>query len=433
MRPIVTSACRSRVRLPFVVLGSLAFLMAGCFSGLSGRRGASPGKLEDNQVQELARSLEALPVLNPDPNLQKATSPVETSNVMKLYYGSSYDPNLVDLVFFVDAREDFKNAPIHAAMLRGEHWKMALEREEPVWVVLFVATKPRDPENNCRFSAKVLHEILAPVRSGHEHGIGATIAALITISAKETELKSEDTETQFVFAECSPQQAQEPAKASDKKCDDKKCHDKKCDDKKCGDKKSDDKKRLTKLGEAPKHNPDMALYVATKKLTLKPGTNNRVVLNPSVSSSAYETKTRGAAYTFRDASHPYLRPSLGVGFRVDFVGSELSPGRTQTLGWEPDLYILGHLIWPLRATDWMLENEWYPSFFLGTNVLPRGFFSDLVFGVRLPGPATLSKLGVAFGANYTKYDFKFDPNCAKDCVTRSRHKWTGFLAMDYDL
>lgn len=347
---------------------------------------------------------------------------VTPTNPMTLYFGSAADGNLVDMVYLVEATESFEQATIRASMIHKEDRPIVLAEQQNLWVVAFVATKPQQDPENCRFSLHLLHESIAPVPSPAEQGIVAAVAALVKVEAKRAELKSTDVSVDFRFQSVScPERPAGGIGNGDK------------DDK--GERGATPIEPLRLLGTTA----DLALYAGIRKLSLSPGTTNRIVLNPvlragegHVGPSVSSTRTRGTTVTFRDASRPSLRATLGAGVRLDFKERPRLNGVTHSWSpYDPDLYLLGHWIPPFSA-QWQLEAEWYPSVFLGTNLVTRTPFTDLVFGARVP--VYLIKAGLAAGVSWGRYDFKVDPACTKgkDCETDSTRKFAGFLAADYE-
>jgi hypothetical protein len=396
----------------------LLVVSASCASAQFKHAGATPGALDPAETQRLLASLRTMPRLDPSLGVV-SDGDVMPTNPMTLYFGSAADGNLVDLAYLLDATESLEKATIRASMIQREDRPSVLAEQQNLWVVAFVATKPRHP-GNCRFSLHVLHESIAPVPSLAEQGIVAALTALVKVEAKRPELKSTDVSFDFRFPVSCPERPADGTPNVDKA------------DK--GESGATPIEPLRLLGTAA----DLEVYAGIRKLSLFPGTTNRIVLSPDLRTAeeplgppASRTKTRGTTVTFRNASRPSLRATVGVGARVDFRARPRLNGVTQPWSpYDPDLYLLGHWIPPFSA-QWQLEAEWYPSVFLGTNLVTRTPLTDLVFGVRVP--AYLIKAGLAAGVSWGRYDFKVDPTCkAKDCETDSTRNFAGFLAADYE-
>src|SRR5258708_11945675 len=123
----------SRFKVDYALAVTSLWLAAstemGCASTLPTHRGASPGALKDGQVRDLLSSLRTLPPLDPERGVVTDET-VAPTNPMTLYYGSSADPSLVDLVYFIEAPDDFQHATVRASMIRKENQRPMVLAEE---------------------------------------------------------------------------------------------------------------------------------------------------------------------------------------------------------------------------------------------------------------------------------------------------------------
>jgi hypothetical protein len=78
----------------------------------------------------------------------------------------------------------------------------------------------------------------------------------------------------------------------------------------------------------------------------------------------------------------------------------------------------------------MLDREWYPSVFVGLNLVAQTPLNDVVAGVRLP---LFAKAGFDLGLDWSKYSYNVVPACTSMCATHSTRHWAGFFAFDYEL
>ena len=399
-------------------------MIMGCARAPIAKFGASQGKRDDKQLQDLISGLETFSEVGSNAVGPPKRLPPGTADMLRQYFGTAYNGDLVDLIYFVDARPGLQGAVVRVGLTRGDERPTILEDEQNVWALVFVAVKDAEA---CGFVADLLHETIAPTPSPSETGLVKALLGLAKISAEpEGTEKPKDAKTTFAVPDdaCPKKpEAEKPSKEQAEKSEEKKPDEEKKKDEKKKD-EEDSKDGPVPFALLGKTN-GVSLYARATKLVVTSGTTHRVVLTPRVDKkSTIEFPIRGLTVTFRNASRPAFRASVGLGARIDVKERETTNGMTETgRPLDPDLYVLAHLL--LGHSDFQLQTEWYPSFFIGTNLVTRSPLNDLVVGFRMPIVPGY-KLGIGAGLNWAKLEYK------EGEMTRSKRRTGLFFAIDYD-
>ena len=353
------------------------------------------------------------------------------------FFSSAYDGRLVDVIYFVDVQETAKDKPwaptIYSALTQGEDQPRVVAEQQNIWALVVVAA----PADDC-FTATVNQETIAPPSSPAEVGIIAAISALtkLAASAPSTSKSAHANKKFFVPIDMCAEKPKpdDKAKAGDKAKTDDKAKTEAGDNNAAA---SDDTLPFRYIGA---DSNQRALYAGLVKLDVTAGTTSRIIASVQrqpPKAAALEPVT-SAVMTFRDASRPTFAASVGAGMRLELEGEHTTNGATERGHlYDPDFYVLVHALF--LSPRWLheglryyqLENEWYPSVFVGTNVLSQSLFNDLVFGVRVPLPRT--KSGLAVGLDWSKFSFDTVPTCTSGCVVHSQRHIAVFLGIDYEL
>jgi hypothetical protein len=435
------------VAMTLLWLGLIASC-AGCYHAEQKVHfGSNNGEKSSADVDRLITALRMLPVRYPagvETNRHRPTAPEK--DFLHLYFSTAYNGELVDLVYFVDVDGGPTGPTIRSELARGDDRPTTLKDEQNVWALIMVAI----PQSYC-FTADLQHAVIAPNPSPAETGIVAALLSMTKLGAKpDAPLTSHDDRWRATLPRdgCKSSAGGAGASSGSKNDDDK------------GKGKDEDKDKDKAKNGAPTQlsfqrvgsSPGRDLYAGLVKLSLSAGTTNRMVLSSHYNSDGVnpqsESATTSAVTVFRNASRPYFRTSVGLGMRLELEAEHTTTETTERgKFYDPDLYVMFHALPGVAGflkklpgslgaafgdlEDLQLRAQWYPSLFIGTNLISRSVFTDLVFGVRFPTVFS-NKAGVALGGDWTRFSFNTVESCTSACVTRSRRHLGLFVGIDYD-